>query len=146
MAGFQVITEGPATFRFYQLLSAGCACRSVTAMTLSDFTILPVRKSSTNSLKFSVFGYEDGCACGGRNFRRNICDGDIRRNSFRPWEIDILIGIESCDFGDVSKQNMLRRYQNAVRRQMEKGARLPLRLSEYMELLRIKRTQPKTRV
>ena len=77
---------------------------------------------------------------------KELLDGDIRRNSFRPWEIDILIDIESCDFGDVSKQNMLRRYQNAVRGQMEKGARLPLKLSEYMELLRIKRTQPKTRV
>jgi hypothetical protein len=33
----------------------------------------------------------------------------------------------------------LRRYQKAVQRHMEKGARLPLKLSEYLEAVKAKR-------
>ena len=77
---------------------------------------------------------------------KELSDGHSRRNNFRPWEIDILMDIESCDFGAASKQDVLRGYQNAVRRQMEKGVRLPLKLSEYMELIRIKRTRPNAHI
>jgi hypothetical protein len=72
---------------------------------------------------------------------KELFDGNSRRNAFQPWEIDILLNIESCDLSTASKRDVLRRYQNAVQRQMEKGARLPLKLSEYLESLKTKRTK-----
>ncbi len=71
-----------------------------------------------------------------------ILRGSLNRNTFRPWEIDLLLDIETCDFGDVNKRETLKRYQKAVQRHMEKGARLPFKLSEYLEMLKTKRALP----
>jgi len=38
-----------------------------------------------------------------------------------------------------AKREAIKRYQKAVQRQMEKGARLPLKLSEYLESLETRR-------
>lgn len=65
--------------------------------------------------------------------------GSLNRNSFRPWEIELLLDMESCDFTDVNKRETLKRYQKAVQRHMDRGARLPLKLSEYLESLRCRR-------
>ena len=72
---------------------------------------------------------------------KELLNGNSRRNSFQPWEIDILLNIEICDLATASKRDILRRYQNAVRRQMEQGARLPLKFSEYLESLKTKRAE-----
>ena len=40
---------------------------------------------------------------------------------------------------DGQKRETMRRYQRAVQRQMEKGARVPMKLSEYLEANRLKR-------
>jgi hypothetical protein len=40
---------------------------------------------------------------------------------------------------EASKRETLRRYQKAVQRQMEKGGRLPLKLSEYLDAVKSKR-------
>jgi|SRR6185369_5877978 len=71
---------------------------------------------------------------------QELLRGNMNRNTFRPWEIELLLDIEACNLRDSSKREILRRYQRAVQRQMEKGARLPLKLSEYLEANRIKRT------
>jgi hypothetical protein len=65
--------------------------------------------------------------------------GNMNRNTFRPWEIDVLLDIETCNLRDANKRETLRRYQKANQRFMEKGARLPLKLSEYLEAQRIRR-------
>jgi hypothetical protein len=65
--------------------------------------------------------------------------GNMQRNTFRPWEIELLLDIEACGLRDASRRETLRRYQRAVQRHMEKGARLPLKLSEYLEAVRAKR-------
>ncbi len=69
---------------------------------------------------------------------QELLRGSLNRNTFRPWEIDILLDIETCEFKE-NKREMLKRYQKAVQRHMEKGARLPFKLSEYLESLRTKR-------
>jgi hypothetical protein len=77
-------------------------------------------------------------------FNRLIQDllrGNMQRNTFRPWEIDILLDIESCNLRDSSRRETLRRYQRAVQRQMEKGGRLPLKLTEYLDAVKAKRTE-----
>ena len=64
---------------------------------------------------------------------QELLRGDMHRNTFRPWEIQLLLDIESCDLRESAKREVLKRYQRAVQRQMEKGARLPMKLSEYLE-------------
>jgi len=70
---------------------------------------------------------------------QELLRGNMQRNTFRPWEIDVLLDIESCSLREVNKRDVLRRYQKAVQRHMERGAPLPLKLSEYLESVRAKR-------
>src|SRR6202163_3013625 len=70
---------------------------------------------------------------------QELLRGNMHRNTFRPWEVELLLDIESCNLRESSKRETLRRYQKAVQRHMEKGARLPLKLSEYLEQVKTKR-------
>lgn len=65
--------------------------------------------------------------------------GNLTRNTFRQWEIALLLDIEACQLRDGQKRETLRRYQRAVKRHMDKGAANPLLLSEYLEANRLKR-------
>src|SRR5271166_4674757 len=61
--------------------------------------------------------------------------GSLNRTKFRPWEIEILVDVVSCDLpGGPQSLKILREYQNAVQRQIQEGARMPVKLSEYLEL------------
>ena len=63
---------------------------------------------------------------------QELVRGTMNRNTFQPWEIEILLDIESCNLKDAVGRETLRRYQKAVQRSMEKGAATPIRLSEYL--------------
>jgi hypothetical protein len=63
---------------------------------------------------------------------RELLRGQINRNTFRPWEVELLLDIEDCGLRESSKEATLRRYQRAVQRQMERGATAPVKLSEYL--------------
>jgi len=63
---------------------------------------------------------------------RELLRGQINRNTFRPWEVALLLDIEDCRLRESSKDSTLRRYQRAVQRQMERGATAPVKLSEYL--------------
>ena len=63
---------------------------------------------------------------------QDLLRGNMNRNTFHPWEIEILLDIEECGLKDSAKRETLRRYQKAVQRAMEKGAPAPQRLSEYL--------------
>jgi hypothetical protein len=71
---------------------------------------------------------------------QELLRGNMHRNTFRPWEIELLLDIEGCNLREASKRETLRRYQKAVQRQMEKGSRLPMKLSEYLEAVKSKRS------
>lgn len=62
----------------------------------------------------------------------DLLRGTMNRNTFQPWEIEILLDIEACNLKDAVGRETLRRYQKAVQRLMEKGAPTPIRLSEYL--------------
>src|SRR5437763_15823516 len=64
---------------------------------------------------------------------QELLRGSITRNTFRPWEVEILLDIEACNLRDGGRKELMRRYQKAVQRSMENGAPMPLKLSEYME-------------
>jgi hypothetical protein len=72
---------------------------------------------------------------------QELLRGNMNRNTFRPWEIDILLDMETCQIRDATRRETLRRYQRAVQRQMEKGASKPMMLSEYLESLRARRRE-----
>jgi hypothetical protein len=63
---------------------------------------------------------------------RELLRGQINRNTFRPWEVELLLDVESCNLRDASRDGILHRYQKAVLRQMEKGAETPMKLSEFL--------------
>lgn len=64
---------------------------------------------------------------------QELLRGTMNRNCFRPWEIRLLLDIETCSLRDGAKRETLRRYQRAVKRAMEKGVPHPMLLSEYLE-------------
>ena len=63
---------------------------------------------------------------------QELIRGNMSRNTFQPWEIEILLDIDACQIREPVKRETLRRYQKAVQRAMERGAPTPLRLSEYL--------------
>jgi hypothetical protein len=63
---------------------------------------------------------------------RELIRGKISRNTFRAWEVELLLDIESCRLRASARDNILRRYQKAVERQMEKGETVPMKLSEFL--------------
>jgi hypothetical protein len=63
---------------------------------------------------------------------RELLRGQINRNTFRPWEVELLLDVENCHLRESAKDNALRRYQKAVQRQMERGAAMPIKLSEFL--------------
>ena len=73
---------------------------------------------------------------------QELLRGNMHRNTFRPWEVELLLDIEACNLRESAKRETLKRYQKAVQRHMEKGARLPLKLSEYLESVKAKRAAP----
>jgi len=75
-------------------------------------------------------------------FRRLISEllrGTIRRTVFGPWEVEILLDIESQTLDPRRRTLMLRRYERAVVRQMESGPGPPMKFSEHLQ--RSKRTR-----
>lgn len=70
---------------------------------------------------------------------QELLRGTLNRNTFRPWEVELLLDIEHCNLRDSTKRETLRRYQKAVQRHMEKGGERPLKLSEYLDALKTRR-------
>ncbi len=61
-----------------------------------------------------------------------ILAGEVGRSRYQPWEIDLLLDIESCNLNGAAVAPILRQYQKAVRDEMENGAGVPLTLSQYL--------------
>ncbi len=59
--------------------------------------------------------------------------GVLGRNSFQPWEVDILLDLENCQL-ERRRADIIRQYQRAVERQMNGGADQPMKLSEFLVL------------
>ncbi|MBA3974228.1 MAG: hypothetical protein C0504_08440 [Candidatus Solibacter sp.] len=59
--------------------------------------------------------------------------GGIRRTTFQPWEIEVLLDIEACDLRDSNRREILKRYQRAANKFFDRGGRSVLKLSEYLD-------------
>jgi hypothetical protein len=64
---------------------------------------------------------------------QELLDGKLNRNSFQPWESEIILDILICNIQGPSMRQILRGYQKAVRRQLARGSHSPMRFSEYLE-------------
>jgi len=70
-----------------------------------------------------------------RQFNRLIQEllrGTFTRNTFQPWEIEILLDMDACDLKDSNRRELLKRYQKAANRYVDQGGRTLLKLSEYL--------------
>jgi hypothetical protein len=70
-------------------------------------------------------------------FRRLIGElmrGAVMRNCFEPWEVDILLDMETCAPEPRQRMEILRQYQRAVEKQLETGPGPPMKLSEFLQL------------
>ena len=61
-----------------------------------------------------------------------IMRGQVARNAFQPWEIEILLDLDQCELESRRKMDILRQYQRAVERQMEMSDGPPMKLSEFL--------------
>ena len=63
---------------------------------------------------------------------QELLRGAMNRNTLRPWEIELLLDIQACNLRDSNRREILRRYQKAVNRHLDRGATSLLKLSEYL--------------
>ena len=63
-----------------------------------------------------------------------ITRGAITRNVFQPWEIDLLLDIDSCPLDRRRHLEIIRQYQKAVGRQLEAGPGPPIRLAVFLAM------------
>ena len=61
-----------------------------------------------------------------------LAAGEFRRTTFEPWEVAGPAGHPVLQAEDVNKKELLRRYQRAAHRWMERGGRTVLLLSDYL--------------
>jgi hypothetical protein len=61
-----------------------------------------------------------------------VMRGAITRNSFQPWEFEILMDLEHCQIERRRRLEILRQYQRAVEKQMQHGPGPPMKLSEFL--------------
>lgn len=64
---------------------------------------------------------------------QELLRGRIQRNTFQSWEVEILLDIEACSLRDSNRREILRRYQRAANRYVDRGGRSLLKLSEYLD-------------
>ncbi len=70
-----------------------------------------------------------------------VMRGAMARNSFQPWEVEILMDLENCQLERRRRQEILRQYQRAVEQQVTNGPGPPMKLSEFLVLRAHRREQ-----
>jgi hypothetical protein len=68
-----------------------------------------------------------------------VIRGEMRRTIFQPWEVELLVDIESCALDPKRRVGTFRQYLRAVERQLEKGPGPPMKLSEFLQLRKNRR-------
>ena len=68
--------------------------------------------------------------------------GEIARNNFAPWEVEILLDFNACELPAKRRLDILRQYQRAVERQLDAGPGPPMLLSHFLVLRERRRAGP----
>ena len=69
-----------------------------------------------------------------------VMRGALARNSFQPWEVEILLDLDQCQLEKRRRLDILRQYQKAVERQVNNGDGPPMKLSEFLILREQRKT------
>ena len=70
-----------------------------------------------------------------------IMRGELGRNAFQSWEIEILLDLADCQLESRRRTEIFRQYQRAVERQLESGPGPPMKLSQFLILRAQRRAQ-----
>ena len=63
---------------------------------------------------------------------KEILAEEVRRTSFQPWEVDLLLDLQECTLTRSRRNEALQRYQRAVQHQLERGQIPPTRFGEFV--------------
>jgi hypothetical protein len=58
--------------------------------------------------------------------------GEVRRTSFQPWEVHLLLDLQDCRLTRSRRDEALRRYQRAVDKQLGRRQVPPIRFAEFV--------------
>lgn len=64
---------------------------------------------------------------------QELIGGAIRRHIFTPWELELLLDLDTCRIRKSARPEMLRRYLRTVLQGFTQGASTPLRLTSFVE-------------
>lgn len=74
---------------------------------------------------------------------QEVACGQMHRHIFEPWELEVLLDIESCCVRQSSRAGLLRRYQRAATNQANAGGADLLKFSDFLADQRNRRTRGK---
>lgn len=77
---------------------------------------------------------------------QEVISGKFQRYVFAPWEVDLLLDIESCKVRQSSRIGLLRRYQQAACQRALRGSQPLLRFSDFLLEQRRRRSNRKAAV
>lgn len=63
---------------------------------------------------------------------RELLRGEVRRTTFQPWEVHLLLDLQACRLAPSRREEALRRYQRAVQKQLQRGNLPPVRFSDFL--------------
>jgi hypothetical protein len=58
---------------------------------------------------------------------KELLQGEVRRTSFQPWEVHLLLDLQACRLTRSRRDEALRRYQRAVQKQLGRREVPPVR-------------------
>jgi hypothetical protein len=63
---------------------------------------------------------------------KELLEGEVRRTSFQPWEVLLLLDLQDCRLTRSRREEALRRYQRVVEKQLERGELPPVKFSDFL--------------
>jgi hypothetical protein len=67
-----------------------------------------------------------------RRLVKELLEGAVRRTSFQPWEVHLLLDLQDCRLTRSRRDEALRRYQRVVEKQLERGELPPVKFSDFV--------------
>jgi hypothetical protein len=64
---------------------------------------------------------------------QELINGAVRRHTFSPWELELLLDLQTCRARKSARAELLRRYLKAVQQQFAVDASRFLRLADFIE-------------
>ncbi|HYZ83538.1 MAG TPA: hypothetical protein VE621_04025 [Bryobacteraceae bacterium] len=78
-----------------------------------------------------------------RSLIREMRTGRLQRNTFQPWEIELLLDAQQITLPPSLKSRLLERYERvALKRMAKQKQRLPMKFSEYVATTWVARDNP----